>query len=82
MCGAVIQRELPPEEWAPGLCGLKLCLLRSEVSDAGVDPLSVVDLIDKAREVRGDDGACYILRNDVPAGRWELTMFDRTGAIG
>ena len=33
-------------------------------------------------KVRGDDGTCYILRNDVPAGRWELTMFDRTGAIG
>jgi hypothetical protein len=33
-------------------------------------------------KVRGDDGACYILRNDVPTGRWELAMFDRTGAIG
>ena len=32
-------------------------------------------------KVRGDDGACYILRNDVLTGRWELTMFDRTGAI-
>jgi hypothetical protein len=31
---------------------------------------------------RGDDGACYILRNDVMTGRWELTMFDRSGAIG
>jgi hypothetical protein len=29
-----------------------------------------------------DNGACYILRNDVVAGRWELTMFDRTDAIG
>lgn len=33
-------------------------------------------------KVRGDNGACYILRNEMPAGRWELTMFDRTGAIG
>lgn len=33
-------------------------------------------------KVRGDDGACYILRNDALTGRWELTMFDRTGAIG
>jgi hypothetical protein len=29
-----------------------------------------------------DDGACYILRNDALTGRWELTMFDRSGAIG
>jgi hypothetical protein len=33
-------------------------------------------------KVRDDNGACYILRNDVVTGRWELTMFDRTGAIG
>ena len=33
-------------------------------------------------KVRGDNAACYILRNDVLTGRWELTMFDRTGAIG
>ena len=32
-------------------------------------------------KVSGDDGACYILRNDVMTGRWELTMFDRIGAI-
>jgi hypothetical protein len=32
-------------------------------------------------KVRGDDGARYILRNDVMTGRWELTMLDRTGAI-
>ena len=31
-------------------------------------------------KVRGDNGACYILRNDVMTARWELTMFDRTGA--
>jgi hypothetical protein len=33
-------------------------------------------------KIRGDNGACYILRNDVLTGRWELTMFDRTRAIG
>jgi hypothetical protein len=33
-------------------------------------------------KIRGDDGALYILRNDVVTGRWELTMLDRTGAIG
>ena len=33
-------------------------------------------------KVRGDNGACYILRSEMPVGRWELTMFDRTGAIG
>lgn len=32
-------------------------------------------------KVRGDDGAYHILRNEVMTGRWELTMFDRTGAI-
>lgn len=32
-------------------------------------------------KVRGDEGACYILRNDVAAADWELTMYDRTGAI-
>jgi hypothetical protein len=29
-------------------------------------------------KVRGDDGAIYIIRHDVAAGHWELTMFDRT----
>jgi hypothetical protein len=33
-------------------------------------------------KLRGDDGARYILRNDVTAGRWELTMFDRTSTKG
>jgi hypothetical protein len=33
-------------------------------------------------QVRGDDSACYVVRNDVMTARWELTMFDRTGAIG
>jgi hypothetical protein len=33
-------------------------------------------------KLRGDDGGAYILRHDVPAARWELTMYDRTGGIG
>lgn len=33
-------------------------------------------------KVRGSDGAAYILRHDVAEARWELTMYDRTGAIG
>ena len=33
-------------------------------------------------KVRGDNGACYILRNDVSTARWQLTMFDRTGSLG
>ena len=33
-------------------------------------------------KLRGDDGACYILRQDLLGHRWELVMFDRTGTIG
>ena len=33
-------------------------------------------------KVKGDDGAFYILRNDVITARWELTMYDRTGSNG
>ncbi len=33
-------------------------------------------------KLRGDDGSCYILRHDTVAARWELTIYDRTGAIG
>lgn len=33
-------------------------------------------------KVRGDDGASYILRHDVTAACWQLTMYDRTGVIG
>jgi hypothetical protein len=28
---------------------------------------------------RGDDGDLYLVRHDVPAGRWELTMFKAAG---
>jgi hypothetical protein len=33
-------------------------------------------------KVKGDDGGCYILRNDAITARWDLTMYDRTGSIG
>ncbi len=52
-------------------------------------PIEIVEVIDawiapdhRYFKVRGGDGACYILRNDVAAAHWELTMYDRTGAIG
>ncbi len=58
---------------------------RFSFADRNVEVVEVLDawLAPDHRyfKVRGDDGAYYILRNDVPAGRWELTMFDRTGAI-
>lgn len=51
--------------------------------------IEVIEIIDawlspdhRYFKVRGEDGACYILRNDVAAARWELAMYDRTGAIG
>ena len=51
--------------------------------------IEIVEIIDawlapdhRYFKVRGDNGACYILRHDVPAARWELTMYDRTGAAG
>jgi hypothetical protein len=46
--------------------------------------IRVVEIIDRWLapdhryfKVRGDDGAIYIIRHDVAAGQWELTMFDR-----
>lgn len=31
-------------------------------------------------KLRGEDGACYILRDDVAEGYWELTLYDRRGS--
>jgi hypothetical protein len=28
-------------------------------------------------KIRGDNGAVYILRNDVVTARWQLTLYDR-----
>lgn len=33
-------------------------------------------------KVRGDDGHVYILRHDVPAGAWEMTLFNAGGGRG
>jgi hypothetical protein len=33
-------------------------------------------------KIRGNDCAWYILRNAVSTARWELTMYDSSGAIG
>lgn len=33
-------------------------------------------------KIRGSDGACYILRNDVAAARWQLAIYDLTGLMG
>ena len=30
-------------------------------------------------KVRGNDARLYIVRHDVPSGRWELTLYDRRG---
>jgi hypothetical protein len=30
-------------------------------------------------KILGDDGRLYILRFDVPSGRWQLTLYDRRG---
>jgi hypothetical protein len=52
-------------------------------------PIEVCEVLDawlapshRYFKVRGDDGACYILRNDVMADRWQLTMYDRRGLGG
>jgi len=42
----------------------------SEILDRWLDPEH------RYFKVRGEDNAVYILRHDVKAGRWELTMFN------
>lgn len=49
----------------------------------GARAVDVVDVLDRwlSAELRyfklaGDDGGTYILRHDVAAARWELTLFD------
>ncbi len=29
-------------------------------------------------KLRGDDGAVYIIRHDLPTDRWELTLYERS----
>jgi hypothetical protein len=33
-------------------------------------------------KLRGEDGASYILRDDVTAGHWDLALYDRRGDMG
>jgi len=54
----------------------------------GSRPIEVIEVLDawlapdhRYFKVRGDDGACYILRNDVVAGRWQLIMYDRASFV-
>lgn len=42
----------------------------SDILDRWLDPTH------RYFKVRGDDNAIYILRHDVVAGQWELTLFD------
>jgi len=30
-------------------------------------------------KIKGDDGCLYILRHDVPSGKWEITLFEQQG---
>ena len=46
-------------------------------------PVQVVEVSDvwfgtdhRYFKVRGDDGACYILRNDTASGGWQLILYD------
>ena len=52
----------------------------------GGAPIEVVEVVDAWRvsdhryfKVLGDDGACYILRNDLTSGRWQLVVYDAVG---
>jgi len=47
-----------------------------EVLDAWLDPDH------RYFKLRGSNGAVYILRHDPQAHSWQVTMYDRTGAIG
>ena len=48
----------------------------AEVLDCWLDPDH------RYFKLRGSDGGAYILRHDTRTAVWELTMFDKTGAIG
>ena len=72
-------------ECAPGHRGE---LAPTRLSFGGA-PIEVVEVVDawlapdhRYFKVRGNDGACYILRNDVGAARWQLTLYDRKRFTG
>ncbi len=71
-CDAGHRGELTPRRFSLGGRSIEV----SEILDAWLAPDH------RYFKVRGDDGACYILRHDVTASRWQLTAYDRTGSIG
>jgi hypothetical protein len=71
-CSAGHRGELSPRRFSLGGRPIEV----TEVLDAWLAPDH------RYFKVRGDDGACYILRNDVATARWQLTMYDRTGFVG
>ena len=56
--------------------------------DLGERSVAVIEVIDRWYgpdhryfKVAGDDGAVYILRQSVPAGDWQLTLYERGAAV-
>jgi hypothetical protein len=52
----------------------------------GGAPIEVIEVVDawlgsdhRYFKVLGDDGACYILGNDVMSGRWQLVVYNAVG---
>lgn len=80
----------PPE----GLCGLRVeCYAgyRGEQTPRrftlGTRRVEVVEVLDgwlapdhRYFKLRGDDGACYVLRHEVTSGEWELVFFEAGGS--
>jgi hypothetical protein len=71
-CSAGQRGEPTPASFSLGGTRIKV----TEVVDAWLAPDH------RYFKVRGDDGACYILRNDVMSGRWQLTFYDAVGFVG
>lgn len=57
--------------------------VRFFLGERKIEALQIIDrwmgLDHRYFKVKGDDGAVYILRHDVPEDTWDLTLFDRTG---
>lgn len=54
----------------------------------GENTVAVVEVVDqwlapdhRYFKIKGDDGAMYVIRHHVTADRWELTVYDRRGAV-
>jgi hypothetical protein len=70
-CSAGHRGELTPTSFSFGGTRIKVT--------AVVDAWLALD--HRYFKVRGDEGACYILRNDVTPGRWQLTVHDAVGFV-